>query len=169
MIKQITGYNGRYAITDTGSIISSFGGKENVLVPCVNSQGYVETVLVTEKGKRKNEKWHRLVAKAFIDNPENKPCINHKNGIKTDNRVENLEWCTSGENVRHAIDVLGKTFGNQKGVFPSWLKSVLNRGQVVRIKERLKAGEKGIDLSREYDVSDQTIYDIKNGRCWKDV
>lgn len=68
-------------------------------------------LVITLKDSSKHEKKetvHRLVANAFIPNTENKPCINHKNGIKDDNRVENLEWCTHSENTLHAIDVLKK-------------------------------------------------------------
>lgn len=60
-------------------------------------------VILSKGRRRKQESVHRLVAQVFIPNPENKPCINHKNGIKTDYRIENLEWCTHSENTVHAF------------------------------------------------------------------
>lgn len=67
--------------------------------------GYLQASLGKSYGK--NLKQHRLVAQVWLDNPENKPEVNHKNGIKTDNRVSNLEWCTRKENAQHAIAALG--------------------------------------------------------------
>lgn len=74
--------------------------KGKQLKPKIDKYGY-ETIVLTKNGIRKNYTIHKLVALAFIPNPQNKPTINHINGIKTDNRVSNLEWATEKENQIH--------------------------------------------------------------------
>ena len=69
----------------------------------LDKDGYVNCSIVFEKLKSKTVKVHRLVAESFLPNKLNKPQVNHKNGIKSDNRVENLEWCTASENQIHSV------------------------------------------------------------------
>src|SRR4051812_7731007 len=110
--KDIQGYEGCYQISDIGNVKSlsreRFGNgrqtgitKERILKFNKDTSGY-NVVKLYKNGSKKCPKAHRLVAKAFIPNPNNKGEINHINGVKTDNRLTNLEWCTHTENIRHA-------------------------------------------------------------------
>lgn len=98
--KDVIGYEGLYQVSNKGNLRSFHKGKCKLLSLCVGKHGYVVALLHNKNG-RKHVRVHRLVAQAFIPNPNNLPYINHKNEIKTDNCVENLEWCTAEYNVNY--------------------------------------------------------------------
>lgn len=100
----------QYYVTDEGNVYSRnyhMTGRTKKLTPSKDKKGYL-FVPLCKNGKRYLRKVHRLVAQAFIPNPHNKEQINHKNGIRNDNKVENLEWCTCEENIIHEYTVLQK-------------------------------------------------------------
>jgi hypothetical protein len=105
---------------------------------------------------------HRLVAENLIPNPENKPCVNHKDGDKWNNSIINLEWCTYSENEQHSYQFLGKT--PARGAQCRHTK--LTREMVLKIREMLIKGIRNNLIAKAFGMSEQSICNIKKGRDW---
>lgn len=132
--------------------------KEKILSFSKHRCGYKHVALFSN-GKRNTILIHILIARAFIPNPENKPQVNHKNGIKGDDRLENLEWCTVSENGKHSYRL-----GMQKprlGERNELCK--LSFSQVESIRQEYKAGSvTQLELAIKYGVADSRISNIIN-------
>jgi len=117
--------------------------------------------------KRTRTSFHRLVAIAFIPNPDNLPCVNHKNGIKDDNRVENLEWCTYSENEIHSKDVLKKTyaFGEKSGSAKLTEQKVLAIRRLYSINPKYNRK----NIAKKLGIHPFSLNDIHRRKSWKHI
>lgn len=158
-MKQIEGFE-NYYVDELGNVYSDKLGSLHKLTPIIRS-GYA-CVRLSIQGRVYNKNIHRLLAQVFIPNPENKKTVNHKNGNKTDNRVENLEWCTQSENVKHAfrIGLKSSSKGERHG------SSKLTDLQVILIRKDIRSQRK---IAKEYMVCQSTIAAIKRGQLWKHI
>lgn len=115
MWKPIQGYEGLYDVSDSGDVRSlnyNHTGEPRILTPKRHSSGY-NTVVLCKNSEKKNKSIHILVAQAFVDNPDGKPQVNHKDGDRQNNHADNLEWVTASENIHHSFEVLGKQSPNK--------------------------------------------------------
>jgi hypothetical protein len=116
--KDINKFEGIYQVSNFGRVKSFKQFKDGLILSNKNSNGGYLSLILSCKTHKLHTRIHRLVAQAFIPNPENKPEVNHRDGNKQNNHVDNLEWTTRAENSRHAIesglaDFKGMNFYNQ--------------------------------------------------------
>ena len=160
--KTVKGFS-KYKVSDDGKVLSFLSDKNGRLLNvCFGSEAYDKYSMKNDNGEFRIKAAHRLVAEAFIPNPDNLPQVNHINGIKKDNRVENLEWVTSSENHKHAYEKLekeswakSKTFKRKAKLSPTMVKVI--RQTDIPIEE----------LGELFGVNPATIYNARTRRTYK--
>ncbi|MFA5558654.1 MAG: NUMOD4 domain-containing protein [Methanofastidiosum sp.] len=171
MWKDIRGYEGLYQINEYGQVKSLSRYIQNhsklqliperILKPCRAGRGYL-AVSLRKNNKTYRKYIHQIVAEMFIENPNNLPVPNHKDGNKLNNCYENLEWSTYSENNQHAYDTNLKFRGED------FYNAILTEKNV---KEILKNGKCGTyqDIADNYGVSKATIRDVLIRKTWKHI
>jgi hypothetical protein len=156
--KAIEGTFGKIEVSDLGRIRSWLRGDARILKTQEDQKGYVR-VRVTIEGEKRSFKVHREVAKAFIENPQRKPQVNHKDGNKKNNSASNLEWVTNAENAHHAIEngLWGSFFESAKKENESRMRSVIgvrqtDYGTEARLFRSVSEAERYLDSRHISDV-----------------
>jgi len=159
--RDIEGYEGIYQVSNMGRVRRILSdGTTKVLNVHLNNVGYPRLIL-RKDGKDRNYLTHRLVAMAFVDNPDptTKIQVNHKNGVKTDNRAANLEWCTNSENGKHSFKFLGRKPPNPKLTFEV----------AQEIRQLLKTTNlTQTAIAHMFNVSAATVTHIKKNQTWSE-
>lgn len=159
--KDIVGYEGRYQISNFGRVKSLNSGRMIYLE--LNPQGY-QVVMLHKSGTRRKHPVHRLVAEAFIANPNHYRVVHHKDSNRSNNLVGNLEWCTQSMNVKYAY-ASGRMIPHCP--FGEKAKNAKLRNiDVVEIKKMIAEGILTGVIAKKYGVCKQTIRLIKNNKRW---
>lgn len=173
--KDVAGYEGHYQVSSIGRVksldrtiqsklIGDFVKKGILLTP--SKRGKYLKVSLSKDSAIIQYSVHRIVATAFIDNPCNKKCVNHINGIKHDNRVENLEWVTYSENTKHSYT--NQLQISQKGSDCSQSKT--DESSVIEMRNIYNSGIITVtELAKKYGLSISTVSQILNRNRWKHI
>ena len=158
--KDVVGHESRFRISSNGELFSKHSSR--ILKKYINKKGYC--ILATRiSGINKTFRLHRVVAEAFIDNPEGKPVVNHIDGCKHNNHVSNLEWCTHSENNIHALETGLASVDHLLKL--NKLNRKLRDDEIRAIRDSYKPFDREFGsraLAREYGVAKSTILSIVN-------
>lgn len=157
--RSVVGYEGYYEVSSEGRVRRVKTGK--ILKYIISNNGYATQIIYKNKTP-KNFRLHRLVATAFVPNPQNKPYVNHIDNNPMNNCVSNLEWCTSKENMDHCVKQGRRVnhIGEKNG------QSKLTTTQVREILDSILPQK---ELSIIYGVSQSNISSIKTRLSWKNI
>lgn len=152
-----------YSVTDCGKVFSGKRGRRTELKHNKTNGGY-HIIRLYVSGVKYDRLVHILVAVAFLGKPEEGQQINHKDGNKDNNAVQNLEWCTRSENAKHAY-----ANGLMRKTYKDCYNASLNEEQVCKIRLLIVEGKKQRDIASVFGVSEQVVSFIKHGRNYKGV
>ena len=165
--KEVIGSNGDYLVSDTGCVMSLKNHSKRLLKPRPSVDGYLRYAL-RMNGKAVEVKAHRLVVIHFIPNTEHKETVNHKDGNKKNNHVENLEWANRNEQMIHAYKLGLKK--PMRGILQT--RHLLTEDMVKDLRCNYKSHSKDFGahaFAKKYNVSLPTIYRCVYGRSYQDV
>lgn len=162
MFKKVEQYP-PFAVNENGIVMNTLSGK--IAPQNINSRNkYVYTSAWVD-GKTVAARVHRLIAIAFIPNPEKKPCVNHKNSIRHDNRIKNLEWVTHSENMKHALEFgFAETRKGEKSNLCIYSEDDIREACVL-----LADGYRIVDIEKITGLTRSVINHVKAGNSWVHV
>ena len=159
--RKIEGYDGLYEVSDCGSV-RRVGSESNRALSI--DLGYYKVSLTKKGARNPSSHWvHRLVAAAFIKNPDSLPQVNHIDGNKLSNYHSNLEWNSAKQNMRHASLMGLIARGEKIGV------SKLTRDKVLVIRDMSNNGASNVELAKKFRVSNSSISRVIHRQNWKHV
>lgn len=160
----VPGYEGLYSVSDLGNVMSmnyANTGMLKILQPSKNSYGYFQ-IWMSKDRKQKSFSVHSLVSAAFLGPRPKGLEVNHKNGVKSDNRLANLEYVTSSENRLHAlrIGIQIPAHGEKH------CRAKLSLSDVIEIKKKVQEGWTQTELAALYKVNQSAISRVASGKRW---